>query len=58
MKRLARNRAGQRGFATLFILALAAAMFLLIAGALSGSRTLHEQNRRQLKQVQQRARGL
>ncbi|MBT3378736.1 MAG: hypothetical protein HN742_21490 [Lentisphaerae bacterium] len=47
-----------RGFATLFILALAAAMFLLIVGALSVSRSLDQQNRRQLKDVQERARRL
>lgn len=58
MMRRGHSRAGQGGFATLFIIAMAATMFLLIAGALAMSRTLHEQNRRQLKQVQERALGL
>lgn len=49
------RRRGERGYITLFILSLAAAAFLAVAGALQTNRCLQEWNRRHAQQLQARA---
>lgn len=49
------RRRGERGYVTLFILGIAAAVFMAVAGALQANRLLQESNRRQAGRLQARA---
>ena len=45
----------ERGYVTLFVLGLAATVFLALAGAMQTNRCLQDANRRQAQQLQVRA---
>ncbi len=49
------RRRGERGYVTLFILGIAAAVYMAVAGALQANRFLQESNRRQAGLLQARA---
>jgi len=49
------DRTGQRGYVTLFILGIAVAAYLSLAGAMQASRCFQDDTRRHLVAVQQRA---
>lgn len=53
--RKAGSRRGQGGYITLFVLCIAAAIFLAVGGAMQANCYLRDANRRQARQLQARA---